>query len=324
MKDGATNPADQDVGQAVRRPAWKLRVVLCFLLIIPAVASWPIWSSPHDPKIDGRKLSEWLSDLAGDSGAVTEQSAQRKAQEAISKLGAVAVPYLIREVMRPPSIEERLSDAAQKIGLESLSDWLSKGLPNPTRQSLALFGLSLVGTNALQVLPEIRALGLSGSEAGLAAAFQLLARSCGPAGQKEAWRLVQDAEALHPGMEKFVMVAFDSDVGAIPEGADRILQLSTNSRPPDRAYLLGLLAIEGHRPLVLRLLESCLTNSASRDQVVLLGALENRPDLISELQVPIKSAGKLNPMLATTVSNLLFGRNLIGTNTSQNTAVSPD
>ena len=296
------------VGQCFQ-PAHGGLGVIGFLLIILVVASWQVWSSPKDPAIDGRKLSDLIREATNYDG--DDQDGRQSAVDKIFRLGAKAVPYFGYELSRPDSIEDRLSRLAERAGFNSVADWLTKRAPRPTRQHLALAGLDIVGTNALGALPEVRALGLSGDEAALGAVFQLLIKSCGPAGKQEALRLMRDAESKKPGMEMFLLIGWGRDIARIPEGGARIPQIATNAPVPDRALLGGLVEIKGNRALVRGLLESYLTNSPPMAQISLLTEIVNSPEWIEEMEQPLRSLTNSHPVFSMTVSNFLNDYRLV-------------
>ena len=247
MNDGSTNPADQGVGQTVRRPAWKLRVALCFLLIISAVASWQIWSFPKDPKIDGRKLSEWLSDLVDDSGAVTGQIGQMEAEKAIRTLGPDAAPYLTYLLDNPEPLRLKLQQFSARMGWQPLERMLRGQERKPPNKTTALVGLALIGTNALQAFAELKSLARDSADPSSYHAFFVLEDACGTSGREEALKILHAAREQGIDRQATLMALVTTELAAMPDAAPLLIEYATNSMPASARFIETLLATNTHR-----------------------------------------------------------------------------
>jgi hypothetical protein len=111
------------------------------------------FSGPRQPEYQGRKLDDWLTDLASQN-----YQTQQVARAAIREMGPAAVPFLINSLAQREALSIRIH--RQGIVPKGLVNWARKVVKwqTPAMESRnAAIALQALGTTATSAIPDLAA-----------------------------------------------------------------------------------------------------------------------------------------------------------------------
>jgi hypothetical protein len=131
----------------MERRRMMLLAALLLVLGIGVFAVWAVW--PREPSYQGRSLSTWMDDVAGD------RADYLRAEEAIRQIGTNAMPFLRTRLALAddPSWKLKLAEVASRQSLIKI-----RFVPNSVRRFHALAACDALGPLAKDALPDLEKL----------------------------------------------------------------------------------------------------------------------------------------------------------------------
>ena len=140
----------------------RLKFLALLVLVVPAAILALGWWLPREPSYEGKRLSDWLQDLATLRDqrlqkSNTHANMEARATAAVRAIGTNAVPYLVRDFRYSPSgLELALFGAGDYVLHKKL--WLIHhpiNSPAYLRHRRALEGFEALGPTASNALPQL-------------------------------------------------------------------------------------------------------------------------------------------------------------------------
>ncbi len=200
------------IGMAALRKKW--RVGLVAVLGLAAIGALLYASRTQEPSFQGRKLGEWLADIAN----TRDDREAEPASNAVRQIGTNAIPYLLGMMRAEDSkLKETFNTLLAKAHINRIR------IPNASdKHSRAFLGFWALGPQASSAIPELKAL-MSNPKIVFTAARALV--EIGPAG----------VEAAVSGLANTNAIVRRETAGVL--GFPGIVRFTTNATPARMAVL---------------------------------------------------------------------------------------